>query len=106
MRDLLDRTRERGLVRLRRLRLTAHLAHVLHRRRMDLLASRGRLEVVERLDVPAHAATLPECGQVVRGDDDDESVAAVEQHVAEDHPDLVGKLSRDDVLAMSEEVDD
>ena len=47
-----------------------------------------------------------ECGHVVRGADDDEIVAAVEEHVAEDHPDLVGKLSRDDILAMSEEVDD
>lgn len=46
-----------------------------------------------------------ECGRVVRADTDDEIVAAVEQHVSEDHPELVGKLSRDDILAMSEEVD-
>ncbi len=47
-----------------------------------------------------------ECGRVVRGADDDEIVAAVQQHVTEDHPELVGKLSREDILAMSEEVDD
>lgn len=47
-----------------------------------------------------------ECGEVVRGKDDDEIVAAVEHHVERDHPELVGKLSREDILAMSEEVDD
>jgi len=46
-----------------------------------------------------------ECGRVVRGADDDEIVAAVEKHVQEDHPELVGKLSREDILAMSEEDD-
>ena len=44
-----------------------------------------------------------ECGRVVRAETEDEIVAAVEQHVAEDHPDLVGKLSRQDILGMSEE---
>jgi predicted small metal-binding protein len=44
-----------------------------------------------------------ECGAVVRADSDDELVARVETHVASDHPDLVGKLSRDDVLGMAEE---
>jgi hypothetical protein len=46
-----------------------------------------------------------ECGKVVRGASDDEIVAAVEKHVYEDHPELVGKLSREDILAMSEETD-
>ena len=47
-----------------------------------------------------------ECGRVVRAQTEDEIVAKVEQHVAEDHPELVGKLSRADIVAMSEEVDD
>jgi len=47
-----------------------------------------------------------ECGRVVRAETEDEIVAKVEQHVAEDHPELVGKLSREDIVAMSEEVDD
>ena len=42
-------------------------------------------------------------GVVMRGEDDDELVANVERHVAEAHPDLVGKLSRDDVLAIVKE---
>ncbi len=44
-----------------------------------------------------------ECGQIVRADSDDELVAKVDSHVRADHPELVGKLSRDDVLAMAEE---
>lgn len=44
-----------------------------------------------------------ECGQVVRADSDDELVAKVSDHVSRDHPELVGKLSRDDVLAMAED---
>lgn len=43
-----------------------------------------------------------ECGQVVRAEDDDELVASVDEHVRRDHPELVGKLSREDVLAMAE----
>ena len=42
-------------------------------------------------------------GVVIRGEDDDQLLANVERHVAEAHPDLVGKLSRDDVLATTEE---
>ena len=44
-----------------------------------------------------------ECGEVLRAETDDDLVAQVEAHVNRDHPDLVGKLSRDDVLAMAEE---
>lgn len=44
-----------------------------------------------------------ECGETVRAGSDDELVQKVERHVGEAHPELVGKLSRDDVLAMAEE---
>lgn len=44
-----------------------------------------------------------ECGFVVRGETDDELVAHAEAHMRRDHPDLVGKVSRDDVLGMAEE---
>jgi predicted small metal-binding protein len=43
-----------------------------------------------------------ECGQEVRAETDDELVQRVEEHVREAHPDLVGKMSRDDILAMAE----
>jgi len=44
-----------------------------------------------------------ECGEVVRADTDDELLEKVDAHVQEAHPDLVGKLSRDDVLGMAQE---
>lgn len=44
-----------------------------------------------------------ECGEVVRGVDDDELVSRAEQHILRDHPELVGKLGRDDILGMAEE---
>jgi hypothetical protein len=40
---------------------------------------------------------------VIRGADDDELVANVELHIAEAHPDLVGKVSREDLLAAARE---
>ena len=44
-----------------------------------------------------------ECGEVVRADTDEELVQKVERHVGEAHPELVGKLSREDELGMAEE---
>lgn len=44
-----------------------------------------------------------ECGEVVRGDTDDELVARATEHVESAHPELVGKLGRDDILGMAEE---
>jgi hypothetical protein len=46
-----------------------------------------------------------ECGEVVRGADDEELVAAAQAHVEASHPELVGKLSREDILGMAEEDD-
>lgn len=37
----------------------------------------------------------------LRGETEGELVARVEQHVAASHPDLVGKLSRADILAAA-----
>jgi predicted small metal-binding protein len=44
-----------------------------------------------------------ECGETVAAETDDELVGKVERHVGEAHPELVGKMSRDDILAMAEE---
>jgi hypothetical protein len=44
-----------------------------------------------------------ECGEVVRAESDDDLVAKVEAHVGQAHPELVGKLSREDILGMAEE---
>ena len=35
-----------------------------------------------------------ECGLTLRGESDDEVVAAAEQHISESHPELVGQVSR------------
>jgi hypothetical protein len=42
-------------------------------------------------------------GLVMRGETDEELAAQVERHIAEAHPDLVGKLSRDDIRAKAKE---
>ncbi|MGZ4381363.1 MAG: DUF1059 domain-containing protein [Gaiellaceae bacterium] len=42
------------------------------------------------------------CGKVIEGDTDDQLVANVEEHIREDHPDMVGKYSRDQILGMAQ----
>jgi len=44
-----------------------------------------------------------ECGYVVRGENDEDLLAGAEEHIRTAHPDLVGKISREDLLGMSEE---
>jgi hypothetical protein len=41
------------------------------------------------------------CGKDVEGETDDALVENVEAHVAADHPDMVGKYSRVDILSMA-----
>jgi predicted small metal-binding protein len=45
-----------------------------------------------------------DCGQVMRADTEAEVVSQARDHIRSDHPDLVGKLSDDDLVAMIEEV--
>ena len=44
------------------------------------------------------------CGVVLEGDDDDELWEKAQAHMRADHPELVGKVSREDILAQAEEV--
>lgn len=44
-----------------------------------------------------------ECGEVVRGNSDEELLSAVKTHLTRDHPELLEKLSNDDILSMAEE---
>ena len=44
-----------------------------------------------------------EDGETIRGENDDELVANAERHIAEKHPDLVGKVSREYILANAKE---
>jgi predicted small metal-binding protein len=44
-----------------------------------------------------------ECGLIIRGQDDEELIEQVESHISDHHPDLVGTITREDVLSMAEE---
>jgi predicted small metal-binding protein len=44
-----------------------------------------------------------ECGTDVSGETEDEVVSAVESHVREEHPDMAGSMSRDQILEMAHE---
>jgi predicted small metal-binding protein len=44
-----------------------------------------------------------ECGFVVRGDTDEELLTNAEAHITQAHPEMVGKVSRADLLGMAEE---
>jgi predicted small metal-binding protein len=43
-----------------------------------------------------------ECGYVVRGESESELLELAGSHVRESHPDLVGKITDEDLLAMAE----
>ncbi|MET0511586.1 MAG: DUF1059 domain-containing protein [Thermoleophilaceae bacterium] len=43
------------------------------------------------------------CGHVVEAEDDDALWEDAQEHLRTDHPDLVGKVSREDILAQAEE---
>ena len=43
------------------------------------------------------------CGYVVKGNTEDEIVSNAQAHIDEAHPEMVGKVSREDLLAMAEE---
>jgi predicted small metal-binding protein len=44
-----------------------------------------------------------ECGTDVEADSEDELVDKVEAHIADSHPEMVGTLSRAQILEMSED---
>jgi predicted small metal-binding protein len=44
-----------------------------------------------------------QCGFLGRGETVEEAAAVIEQHMRSDHPELVGKVTRDDLTAMAEE---
>ena len=43
------------------------------------------------------------CGETVRGESDDELVTNAEAHIQEKHPDMVGTMSREQILDMAQE---
>jgi hypothetical protein len=44
-----------------------------------------------------------QCGFLGHGETVEEAAAVIDQHMRSDHPELVGKVTRDDLIAMAEE---
>jgi hypothetical protein len=44
-----------------------------------------------------------QCGFLGRGETAHDAAAAIEAHMRDDHPELVGKVTRQDLIAMAEE---
>jgi predicted small metal-binding protein len=44
-----------------------------------------------------------ECGFTVRGDDDQQLLAAAHEHIQQDHPDMVGQVTDDQLLGMAQD---
>jgi predicted small metal-binding protein len=46
-----------------------------------------------------------ECGQIVRGETDDELVELTFEHLRDDHPQLADRITRDEIVALIEIVE-
>ena len=44
-----------------------------------------------------------QCGFLGRGETVEEAAAVIDEHMRSDHPELVGKVTREDPIAMAEE---
>lgn len=44
-----------------------------------------------------------QCGFVGRGETPDDAADRIEHHMRAEHPEMVGRVARDDLLAMAEE---
>ncbi len=44
-----------------------------------------------------------QCGYVGRGETVEQATSVIEDHMRSDHPELVGKVTREDLAAMAEE---
>jgi hypothetical protein len=44
------------------------------------------------------------CGYVVQGENDDELWDNAQRHLSAAHPELVGKVAREDILAQAEQL--
>jgi len=44
-----------------------------------------------------------DCGYVARGETEEELLTVAEAHIKDAHPDLVGKVKREDLLAQAQQ---
>jgi hypothetical protein len=72
-------------------------------RESDSQSADSRVEFGEQRRKKMAMVVDCECGQQIRAESEDALVAKVTEHVEGNHPELVGKLSREDVVAMANE---
>jgi predicted small metal-binding protein len=44
-----------------------------------------------------------DCGYTVRGESEEELLSAAHKHIQDDHPDMVGKVTDEQLLSMAQE---
>jgi predicted small metal-binding protein len=71
-------------------------------RTLEIPSTRGSESVPEAYDVTVKQINC-ECGCVIKGEDDDELWERAQEHLRTDHPELVDKVSREDILAQAEQ---
>ncbi len=68
---------------------------------MPILSARARMTVNLSTCGGTMKVVHCECGTDVEAESEDELVVKVEEHVAENHPEMVGKMSREQILDMA-----
>jgi hypothetical protein len=71
-----------------------------------MFSKRGREKLHQRRRLEDLVAWMMrcECGEVARAETDEQLISAVERHIAEQHPEMVGLLTREQILGMAEVV--
>ena len=63
----------------------------------------GRIVALDVKEMVMAKIIRCQCGFLGRGETADEAATVIEAHMREDHPELVGKVTREDLIAMAEE---
>lgn len=72
--------------------------------RLRVVAARGECSHPQRVPAPMKVIAC-ECGYVVRGATDEELLTRALDHMRDAHPDVLGSVTPDQLLAMAEVVD-
>jgi hypothetical protein len=59
--------------------------------------------VRDRLEKVMAKVIRCQCGFLGRGETVEEAASVIEAHMRQDHPELVGRVTREDLIAMAEE---
>ena len=63
----------------------------------------GRMVALDVEEMVMAKVIRCQCGFLGRGETVEESATVIEAHMRDDHPELVGKVTREDLIAMAEE---